>query len=186
MFFLSADLHIGHRRIIEYCNRPFSDVHEMNKTLVSNHNYLVKQDDIVIHAGDFTLQGYNKFKEYLTFLNGRHIFVKGSHDIWAKKFNPSEIPNLHKELGQKVHDILELSINNRKIVVCHYAMRTWPHSHHGSILFYGHSHGKLKPFYNALDVGVDNNDYRPISLIEALNKIDISNFILETETFETT
>lgn len=183
-WFFTADSHYSHSNILRYCNRPFKDVHEMNKTLTENLNNLVTEKDVVIHAGDFTLQGFEKFKEYLKKLRGKHIFIKGSHDVWAKKFNQyfflhKELPNLHNPLGDKVHDILELNINGIKIVVCHYAMRTWPRSHYGSLHFYGHSHGKLKPFYNALDVGVDNNNYRPIVLEDAIKKIEEQNKILD-------
>jgi len=37
----TADLHLGHRNIIEYCNRPFADVDEMNRALIANWNQVV-------------------------------------------------------------------------------------------------------------------------------------------------
>jgi len=173
-----SDEHVGHRKIIEYCKRPFNGVHEMNEAFTKYHNELVKGNDIVIHAGDFALQGWDKVKDYIKKLHGKHIFLKGSHDQWCKKFNPLELTNIDKNLGQKIHDILQLNINGQRIVVCHYAMRTWPASHYGSLLFYGHSHGILKPFYNAYDIGVDNNNYRPILFEDAVEKIKEQNKLL--------
>ena len=51
-FFFTSDTHFGHRNIIEYCNRPFKDVVEMDKILVQKYNYLVQENDIVYFLGD--------------------------------------------------------------------------------------------------------------------------------------
>ena len=37
-----ADLHLGHANVIKYSKRPFSDVHEMNETLI--HNYCAGEE----------------------------------------------------------------------------------------------------------------------------------------------
>lgn len=55
MYYFTADEHYGHKRIIEYSNRPFETVEEMDETLINNHNSVVNVNDTVIHAGDFTL-----------------------------------------------------------------------------------------------------------------------------------
>jgi len=43
----TADLHFGHRNIIECCNRPFADVDAMNCALIQNWNQVVSDDDTV-------------------------------------------------------------------------------------------------------------------------------------------
>lgn len=151
MYFFTADEHYYHRNIIEYSNRPFENVWEMNSALMDNHNSIVKAGDIVIHAGDFTLSK-NRKKIQLSIidhLNGTHIFLKGSHDYWLKRDKPPQI--------------WEKAIDDQYIVVCHYAMRTWARSHWNSWQLYGHSHGKLAPVGKQWDIGVDNNDYYPVS-----------------------
>jgi calcineurin-like phosphoesterase family protein len=34
--YLISDLHLDHAKIIDYCDRPFEDVAEMNETFVGN------------------------------------------------------------------------------------------------------------------------------------------------------
>ena len=105
-----ADEHYGHKNIIKYCDRPFADVDEMDKTLISNHNSVVRQDDMVIHAGDFTLMRKREDvqKKYVRHLNGKHVFLMGSHDYWLK--------------GWGVSQIWETKIQKKYVVVCHYAI----------------------------------------------------------------
>ena len=155
-YYFTADEHFGHENIIKYCNRPFTSVEEMDNELIKRANSVVGKDDIVIHGGDFTLKGKKDADNYIRRLNGNHIFIKGSHDYWEEK-----LPYM-----------LEKKINGTYIVVCHYAMRVWPHSHYGSLLLYGHSHGRLEPEKNQWDIGVDNNNYFPISLEDIFKKLN--------------
>ena len=66
----TADTHIGHRNIIKYCQRPFSDVEDMNKTLISNWNKVVGINDYVFHLGDFSVGGAAEWTS-LPFLSKR-------------------------------------------------------------------------------------------------------------------
>ena len=156
MIYFTADEHYGHINIIKYCNRPFKNVDEMNTKIINNHNKVVYDKDTTYHLGDFTLE--KDAEKYINRLNGTHIFVKGSHDYWNK-----ELPY-----------IIELEINKIYIVLCHYAMRTWPRSHHGSIQLFGHSHGQLPAEKNQYDVGVDNNNFYPVSFKQIKKLLNIS------------
>jgi hypothetical protein len=42
----TADLHLGHRNIISYCDRPFESVGAMNRALIARWNEAV-DDDVV-------------------------------------------------------------------------------------------------------------------------------------------
>lgn len=55
-----------------------------------------------------------------------------------------------------VRDYAKIKIQNQKVILCHYAFRTWDCTHHGSYNLYGHSHGNLPPIGKQLDVGIDN------------------------------
>lgn len=75
-----ADTHFFHKRIIEYCNRLFSDVEEMNSTIISNWNKVVKNNDRVFMLGDFALCGKDKIIEIGQKLNGRKVLIMGNHE----------------------------------------------------------------------------------------------------------
>ena len=62
--------------------------------------------------------------------------------------------------------IWEETIEDKFVVVCHYAMATWARSHYNSWQLYGHSHGRLYLPSKQHDVGVDNNAYYPVSFDE--------------------
>ena len=151
MYFFTADQHYGHANIIRFCRRPFASVEEMDRELIRRHNEVVGPDDIVVHAGDFAYRSSRSPQSYLQELNGQHILVRGSHDSW---------------LDDRSREILELKIEGQFVVICHYAMRRWPRSHYGSWQLHGHSHGALDPIGKQWDVGVDNNEFYPISFTQ--------------------
>lgn len=106
----TADCHFGHKNIISYCNRPFKSLEEMDATIIKNWNNKVKPEDVVIHDGDFCFKNSkgaihrgegNIFPAiyYEKQLNGKIIFIKGSHD----KNNSCKtcIHNMKIELGGK-------------------------------------------------------------------------------------
>jgi calcineurin-like phosphoesterase family protein len=57
--------------------------------------------------------------------------------------------------------------------MCHYALRSWPHSFRNSIHLYAHSHQKLPQFYRSFDVGVDGHNFTPWYLQEVISRVDI-------------
>lgn len=167
-FFFTSDTHFGHSKIIEYCDRPFTSVEEMDETLIQNWNNVIGVDDVVYHLGDFS---FVKPLKYLERLNGYINIIPGSHD---KKFKKNlSFDSIPKSLI--LPSIAEIKVNidgiNQLIVMCHYSMRSWNKSHYGTWHFYGHHHGKLPPHGLSFDVGVDTNDYYPYSLEDVVNKM---------------
>ena len=78
--FFTGGHHFYHAKIIEYCNRPFSGVPEMNKTLIDNWNKRIDSSCIVYHLGDFGFTLRPILKELIHELNGYKIIVRGNHD----------------------------------------------------------------------------------------------------------
>jgi calcineurin-like phosphoesterase family protein len=165
--FFTADLHLGHARVLEYSHRPFRTVEEMDEALVANWNAVVQPNDTVYLLGDVSFHRPEKTLSLLSRLQGSIGLVLGNHD---KKLKPEALRRFTfvKDLYTvKVEDpeVVGRSSGIQRIVLCHYALRVWQASHYGAWSLYGHSHGSLSddPHAKAFDVGVDSHDYRPIS-----------------------
>ena len=61
-----------------------------------------------------------------------------------------------------------LSVDGRRLVLCHYPFRSWNGQHRGSIDLHGHSHGRLKRMPRQFDVGVDVHGFAPVTLAALL------------------
>lgn len=154
-----------HKNIIKYCNRPFNSIDEMNEALITNHNKKVPSNGITVHAGDFSFGNAEDTATIIKQLNGKHIFIRGCHDYWLEVAAPH---------------IQQFKIKKTKVVVCHYPLAAWPASFHGSISLHGHSHGRMSPVKNRLEIGVDTNNFAPLSENEVFEKVAIQNAMLET------
>lgn len=92
---ITSDLHFGHKNIIEYCNRPFANVEDMNKQLIERWNKTVDWDDTTYVLGDFTFLPQDKTTEICSKLNGKIRLVKGNHDKrsnqWYRDCGISEV-----------------------------------------------------------------------------------------------
>lgn len=173
MIWFTGDTHYGHTNIIkpDYADRPYKHVDEMDEALIANHNAVVGKNDVVYHVGDVSFhRDPVRTANILRRLNGELNIVWGNHDKTMRKRYP-DLVGMFKKTG----DLYEIKVpdpdayhGEQRIVLCHYAMRVWNKSHYGAWQVYGHSHGSLKDDPNALsmDVGVDANDYRPISYEE--------------------
>jgi len=162
--FFTADTHFGHSNIIKYLNRPFVDVNDMNDTLIKNWNKVVPKDGIVYHLGDVGFFDFwDNVETFLSNLNGKIRLIKGNHD-W--KYDWFSCLNYVKSLDTIV-------INGLPIVLCHYAMKIWDRKHYGALHLFGHSHGTVQGEPRSMDVGVDSNNFTPISYKQVLDKLEI-------------
>jgi calcineurin-like phosphoesterase family protein len=154
MQYFTADLHLGHANIIKYCNRPFAHVDEMDDTIIKNVFSRLRKGDNLFVLGDlsFNERTYVNFIEICNAKEFSVTLIKGNHDPRNIPFAP--------------FPILDIKIEGQKITLCHYAMRTWNCSCHGAWQLYGHSHGRLPPIGKQWDVGIDNNNFYPISFNE--------------------
>jgi calcineurin-like phosphoesterase family protein len=142
MIWFTSDMHFGHANIIEHCKRPFAGIDEMDGRLIENWNACVRRNDTVYHLGDFAWKNADGYRARLS---GKLVLVRGSHDR-------GDLPY-----------IVEVRVEGKLLVLCHYAMRVWPRSHYESWHLYGHSHGRLPGIGFSMDVGVDTNNFFPYS-----------------------
>lgn len=149
-----ADTHFNHESIIKHCKRPFSSIEEMNETLIRNWNDLVNRHDRIYILGDFAFSDHIKFIDRL---KGKKHLIKGNHDESSNEF--------YKRF-ESVSQIKTIEIEKKFFNLCHYPMRTWESCYKGSILLYGHCHGRSESFNLSFDVGVDTHNYKPYSYEE--------------------
>lgn len=180
--FFTSDTHFNHEAIIGFCNRPFRTVAEMNDAIIDNWNHVVGNDCTVYHLGDFAFCGTQIIKNIREKLNGKIHLIVGNHDL--KNINFNTIGNCFESIEyQKI-----ISIENYNVVLNHYPFLCFPGAYRSNLLqLFGHVHmrphntgcdrDRLTHLYaTQYDVGVDNNNYTPISWREIKEKI--SNQIL--------
>lgn len=82
--FFTSDLHFFHNNIIQFCNRPFDSVEDMNWKLIKNWNDVVQWNDHVWVLGDFSFGTVAETENILIQLNGIKHLIIGNHDRKGK------------------------------------------------------------------------------------------------------
>lgn len=173
--FFTSDTHWGHANSIKYCNRPFTNVDEMNERLIEGWNGVVGKNDTVWSLGDFAFMPFDKTLEVLRRLNGKHHMILGNH---CQKIAANRKMLIADGYVSEIRDYKELSYDRQKIVLFHYPQRSWNGSHYGSWQLHGHVHGTMAPYGRSVDVGVDSAHvlgyapYRPLSFEEIREFMD--------------
>ncbi|MDE7165189.1 MAG: metallophosphoesterase family protein [Clostridiales bacterium] len=185
MIFFTSDLHLGHKNCIDYCDRPFSDVQEMDEALINNWNKRVKNGDTVYVVGDLVWESRDPLK-YISRLNGKKVLIVGNHDIkWLKRQGMAKANDDgsvefrdYFEYFTKIAQYVEIMLDGVRITLCHYPMLEWRDSRKiGSkklgYLIHGHIHNSRERKYlpmwllpHALNAGADINGYAPVTFDE--------------------
>lgn len=189
--FFTSDLHFGHRNVLTFCNRPFSDIKDMSEKLIANWNSVVSESDIVFSLGDFCWFDSNTdIQRILKKLNGTIYLIPGNHDT-AKGFRalPEHVTLLGDVCTVWVSGIDEDRPSKEyELYLSHCPMMTWPHKTRGTINFFGHIHSGPGSDPNSIDkdlplwphqqydVGVDNNNYTPVEIRELFDKLQYRSY----------
>ena len=179
----TADTHFGHGNIIKYCVRPFLNAEEnelaareprgswrVSPETIERHdaallqaiNESVQPDDTLWILGDFCLGKREASEKYL-----KRIACRNVNLVWGNHDDPSIGSLFNKTIQQG-----KIRVDDQKIWLNHYPMRSWDGRFHGSWQLYGHVHGRFAeldrddPTLLTRDVGVDACEYRPISFHE--------------------
>ena len=185
----TSDQHFCHSNVMNFCNRPWDDVKDMNKALTDNWNEVVGEKDVVFILGDFYWKkDCWETKRKLDELKAGHIFiVLGNHDIKDQFI----------KCGKRIEVISDTAMifvsgidedkpsREHEFMVSHFPLATWPHFRRGTINLHGHIHSGPRtrneidvPGFDldlkkdlTYDVGVDNNEYYPVEIRDILNKL---------------
>lgn len=153
---------------MKLCDRPFSNVKEMDEYIVDKWNKKVSNSDTVWILGDIVSP--ERFdKDLLNRLNGKIHLILGNHDYPVRKLIASET-----KIELCAENVL-YSDNN--IVMFHYPIMDWNGRDIGTIHLYGHVHNKkiagMKEYFAdklAFNVCMDVNDFEPKTLDELIEK----------------
>jgi calcineurin-like phosphoesterase family protein len=159
--FVISDFHLNHKNIIEYTNRPFKTIDEMNEAIIKNWNLVVKEDDLIIFVGDFCLGHKKEFEKYLLMLKGKIVFVKGNHD--SKKIDSLKelIIVFKKQRFFVTHKPINKPINWKEWII-------HGHCHNNNIEDYPFINKKNK----TINVSCELLNYWPIKLSTIIKRIN--------------
>ena len=183
--YITSDTHYGHKNIVRGVTnwrtqdgqipvdstRDFQTIEQMNERLIDGINHHVGQDDTLIMLGDVSFGGFDNIGIFLERLTCHNIhLIIGNHD--------HHIDN-NRDYVQKrflsVQHYLEVTINDRDFVMCHYPLQSWHGMSKGVIHLHGHVHlPEHRKFGNGkkMDVGVDGNGMDPYSIDEIIKMMD--------------
>jgi calcineurin-like phosphoesterase family protein len=170
--FLTSDLHLGHVNIIEYCNRPYKDVPEMNADLVERWNSMVSPEDEVFIIGDLAMGRLDDSLVYVGLLNGTKHLVPGNHDRMFGCQGTKHAHAVQRYVDAGIADVLDDQIVLELIPSFHVVVNHFPYQgdsqdgHEdrfqdrrpndlGNRLVHGHCHGQWRRNNRMIDVGVD-------------------------------
>lgn len=173
----TSDTHFYHENILHFCSRPFRDITDMNETLIRRWNETVPPDSFVFHLGDFAFGGSMEWNEVISRLNGRIYLILGNHDMKQIK---------QGVMGRFEHVTQQMTIRvgGQTVVLNHNPFLAYGGAYRNVWQLFGHVHssplskqgkdiGRLAYLFpRQYDVGVDNNDFRPVSFAEVREKIE--------------
>jgi calcineurin-like phosphoesterase family protein len=187
VFFVS-DTHFGHKQEFVWGSRGYSSVEEHDLQIIESINQRVRENDILLHLGDFCLNTtIEKFHEYIQSIKCQNVWMLfGNHnnpherkvyqplttqyiaDASNRKFQV--YPVVHKNIKFLGH-YYEVSVDGQVIVMFHYPISVWNFMSHGAWHLCGHSHYNFDPSTaenktsKILDVGWDGQK-KPYSFEE--------------------
>lgn len=166
-YFIS-DTHFCHKSVLQFENRPYNSVEEMNKGLIKQWNNQVGNDDFVYHLGDFSLGSLEETINILEQLNGKIVLIKGNHDKSKhyKKINKLGLLHEYHPVG------IEMKYNKKQMWLTHYPMEIGLRPRKFSIS--GHIHSHESTWDNQINVGVDSPHFKhkPFGELIAIDELD--------------
>ena len=131
MNYYISDLHIHHKNVIRFDNRPFADTDLMNAVLVNNWNERVTEDDHVYVLGDAFWKNEEESLKILKELKGHLHLVRGNHDAVKGRL---------RFQWESIEDYTEVNDDGRFVILSHYPIPFYRNQHYGAVMLYGHVH----------------------------------------------
>ena len=169
-YFYTSDLHLNSYGTLKKTNRPFSSVEKMNHTLIWNINEVTNRDSILVIDGD-ACSGMHYSVPELKQIRCRKILIIGNHDEISMQYGS------FRRCFEDIQKSMVIKDGEHEVFLSHYPHADWKGSKSGRIHLYGHIHETdcgpymlMKCIRNAYNVGVDHNNYYPVTLNQLLAK----------------
>lgn len=164
--YLVADTHFGDAEVLEYTDRPFGSVAEMNDALLAGWTRVVDEGDEVVFVGDFAVPSEpTTVRRWLNRVPGAVVFVAGDHDDGARRSHAVDVRKRYRfEAGGHA-------------LYCVHDPADAPSDHDGWVV-HGHHHDMrpeeypfVDPAVRRVNVGVELLGYEPIPVPELLEYV---------------
>lgn len=180
--FITSDTHYSHQNICRgvtnwrdsegnipiNSTRPFESIEDMNDGIVNSINRVVKENDILIHLGDWSFGGFDKIKEFRDRIVCKNIhLILGNHDHHIENDKDGI-----RKLFISVSHYNTLSIDSLKFRLMHYPISSWDGINMGNFHLHGHCHLPSEKRFGKgrrMDVGLDGSpEFRPYHIMDEI------------------
>jgi calcineurin-like phosphoesterase family protein len=169
MNYYIGDLHFGHTAAINFDQRPFDNVGEMDGYMIRAWNARCDKNSQIYILGDFAFRNEQSFSWYLKQLKGQKHLIVGNHDTRLLKDSEAMSYFVSVDYYREISDC------QKHIVLSHYPIAEWNGFYSGSYHIYGHIHGKtdgaflyMKQYDHALNAAAVINNYMPVTFGELI------------------
>ena len=152
--YVTADLHLNHKGIIQFERTQFKTVEEHNSLIVGNWNDTVKKDDVVYVLGDVGFTPLDELRKWISSLNGHKYLVYGNHD----RFTNAQA----YALGFEKTFVGPIYFND-KIILCHEPAMEGLNNPY-VIVVHGHIHNGKLSLSNYYNVNIARTGYKPMKM----------------------
>ena len=164
--FFTADLHLGHTKVIQYDNRPFLTVWDMWTTIRDNWNATVTNSDIVYNLGDTAFGSPGFTYELIKQLNGYKVLIRGNHDGSMERAKKLGFDDVQDSMTINGHIFLVHNPHHHRLI--HTLVQT---DDNIDTVLHGHIHTKgwikrvdgNRTFFN---MGCMHWNYTPVNLLD--------------------
>ncbi|GGF80424.1 metallophosphatase [Paenibacillus albidus] len=162
--FFTSDHHFGHKLIIDFESRPFTDVEQMNESMIESWNAVVGKADKVFHLGDFSFLGKEATQTIVSRLNGYKTLILGNHDRGRSRSwwldagfdEVSEHPLIYKDFFFLSHEPMYMN------------------KHMPYVNVHGHIHGQKYEGKNYFNICVEHWNYTPLTFEQIRDSVVVS------------
>lgn len=189
--FFTSDEHFGHTNILHLGEgRPFKDLNHMHSIIIRNHNSIVTPDDDVYFLGDIAMGTLEDSLKVFHGMMGNKFLIPGNHDkIFTGANSQTRIERfwpIYEEAGFTIlPENTTIMVGEYEVALSHFPYagdHTFKDRYEknrppdvGLPLLHGHTHQRTRfteEAPNTLHVGVDGNNFTPVSESEVLEWIE--------------